>query len=144
MNIIDSFATLLQTLGIATLGQDLFIGNAPSSNSSTSTNPVPDDIWWIVANGGTINTSLQTGESLRDYQVNVYRRSRNYRTVYDNLYSLEETLNCNNCLELQNFNAVAIQTIAFPIDDDLDGEDRKVGLLQVNLTVYKECNYGIS
>jgi hypothetical protein len=51
MNLSESFADYLETLSGATLGQDLFIGNAPSSNK------VQDTIYWIVATGGNIVTN---------------------------------------------------------------------------------------
>lgn len=133
MNICESFAQYMDDLGIATPGQDIIIGGAPSSNKS------PDDLWWILMNGGAPLKKNSTGESLKSYQILVYRRGRNVKVVQDALFSLEETLNCDRCTQLDGYDTVDIEVTAFPIDNDLDSEDRKVGLLQVTVTTYKEC-----
>lgn len=133
MNIATSFATYLQSLSIATLGQDLFIGTAPSSNEA------PDTIWWIVANGGGPLRKNQTGETTKSYTVQVYCRNRNYRELADQMSLLEENLNCDKCTQLDGFETVDIEATVFPTDIDLDDEDRKVGLLQATITTYKEC-----
>jgi hypothetical protein len=133
MNISESFAEYLVSLGIGTLGQNIFIGNAPSSNM------VIDSIWWIVSSGGNPIQINSTGESLKSYTINVFYRDRDYKTVYDELNTLEESINCDNCTALNDYDTISIEANSFPIDNDLDNEDRKVGLLQVNLTTYKEC-----
>jgi hypothetical protein len=133
MNISESFAEYLVSLGIGTLGQNIFIGNAPSSNM------VIDSIWWIVSSGGNPIRRNSTGESLKSYTINVFYRDRDYKTVYDELNTLEESINCDNCTALNDYDTISIEANSFPIDNDLDNEDRKVGLLQVNLTTYKEC-----
>lgn len=134
MTLIEAFATYLQdTLSVATLGQDLFIGEAPSSNK------VPDSIWWIVSNGGSPVLKNSTGESLKRYQVQIFYRNRDHKAVEDALFNLEEDLNCDGCSQLTGIETVDIEAITFPVDNDIDDEDRKVGLLQVNLTTYKEC-----
>ena len=133
MNISESFAEYLVNLGIGTLGQNIFIGNAPSSNQA------PDSIWWIVANGGSPIRRNSTGEMLKSYKIDVFFRDRDYKTVYNELNSLEESINCDGCPELDEYDTISIEANSFPIDNDLDNEDRKVGLLQINLTTYKEC-----
>lgn len=133
MNIATSFANYLESLGIATLGQDLWIGEAPSSNE------VPDNIWWILVNGGNPIRKNSTGESTKGYQIQVFARNRNPRIIADAMQSLEENLNCDDCAQLDGFDTVDIEATVFPIDTDLDDEDRKVGLLQATLTIYKEC-----
>jgi hypothetical protein len=133
MNIATSFANYLEGLGIATLGQDLWIGEAPSSNE------VPDSIWWILVNGGSPIRKNSTGESTKSYQIQVFSRNRNPRIIADAMQLLEENLNCDDCAQLEGFDTVDIEATVFPIDTDLDDEDRKVGLLQATLTTYKEC-----
>lgn len=133
MTLEKAFANYLQGLGIATLGQDLWIGEAPSSNE------VPDDIWWIVANGGSPVRKNKTGESMKSYLIQIFARNRNPRIIAEAMQTLEENLNCDNCTQLEGFDTVDIEATTFPIDNDLDSEDRKVGLLQATLTTYKEC-----
>lgn len=133
MNIAESFATYLQTLGIATLGQDLFIGNAPSSNR------VSDSMYWIIESGGSPLSKNSTGELLKSTTIEVYYRDRNYKNVYDKINTLEETISCAGCIQLNGFDIIKLDVVSYPIDRDLDAEDRLVGLLQVNILSYKGC-----
>ena len=133
MTIAKSFVSYLETLGVGTFGQDIFIGEAPSSNKVT------DPIWWVVESGGTKLVKAMTGESIKQYSLNLYRRDRDYKLLSEALFDLEEAISCSDCLQLQDFNTVEIEVISFPIDQDLDSEDRKVGLLQINIKTYKEC-----
>lgn len=133
MNITQAFANYLETITGSTLGQTLFIGEAPSSDK------VADSIWWIIENGGNPIKKNSTGESLKRYQVQIFYRNRDYEVVKDKMFALEEDLNCDGCTQLAGFDTIDIEAITFPIDNDLDGEDRKIGLLQVSLTTYKSC-----
>lgn len=139
MNIAEAFADFMESsLGIATLGQDLFIGEAPDSNVS------PDALYWITTSGGNPVNKMHSGEVLKQYTINVFYRDTTEEAVYNELQSLEESVNCNGCTQLEGYETVDIEATTFPVDDDLDSEDRKVGLLQVTLTTYKECNDGVS
>lgn len=134
MSLVESFAGYLEnTLGLATLGTDLFIGEAPSSNR------VPDSIWWIIDNGGSPIKKNSTGESLKNYQIQIFYRNRDYKLVKDAMFLLEEELNCDGCTQLSGFDTIDIIAITFPIDNDLDQEDRKIGMIQANVTTYKSC-----
>lgn len=132
-DIAQSFANYLQGLGIATLGQDLWIGEAPNSNE------VPDNIWWILAFGGSPIRKNGTGEATKQYQIQVFARNTNPRVIASAMSQLEEDLNCDGCSQLDGFDTIDIEATVFPIDQDIDSEDRKVGLLQATLTTYKEC-----
>lgn len=133
MNLVESFATYLATLTSSVLGQTLFIGEAPSSNK------VADSIWWVIASGGAKEIKLATGEAVKNYQIEVYYRNRDYEAVYSAMQSLEEDLNCDGCTQLDGYDTLEIEATTFPIDNDLDDEDRKVGLLSVTLRTFKEC-----
>ena len=133
MSLVSAFATYLQGVTGTTLGQTLFIGEAPSSQK------VADAIWWIVENGGGVIQKNATGEARKSYQFNVFYRSRNYEAIKTAMYDLEEDLNCDNCSQISGYDTIDIEATTFPIDNDLDSEDRKVGLLQVTITTYKEC-----
>lgn len=131
MNIVDSFAEYLQDLGIATLGQDLFIGEAPSSKQ------VSNSIWWIIDDGGNNQLDLSTGEKIKIHRISVYNRGNNYQTVKDDIHEAELLINDDGCTQLNGYETLDIEVATFPIDNDIDSEDRKVGLLQVNLKTYK-------
>lgn len=132
MNIAEAFAPYLATKTGSTIGQDLFVGQAPSSND------VNDSVWSVTASGGDKELNLRTGESLKNYFLEVRYRNRNYETVYNELYDLEEALNAGDCDQLSGFETIQIQATTFPIDDDLDSEDRKIGLLVATVLIYKE------
>lgn len=128
----EAFAQLLQTKGIATFGQDLFIAQVPDS--------APDKTYWLVTSGGSPLERLATGEQVKQYFISVYYRSTKAADVEKNLFRLEELLNCLRCVELQNFELHDITASAFPSDEDLDGENRRVGMLQTQIKIYKkEC-----
>jgi hypothetical protein len=133
MTLTKALALYIQSLGMATLGQDLIIGRAPTSKETA------DDLWWIIATGGGTLQKNQTGESRKQYTCLVYRRGRNYRTIDEQLLTLEEQLNCDGCTQLDGFDTIDIEATIFPSNDDLDSVERMVGLLQVTVTTYKEC-----
>lgn len=132
MSIAESLATFLEGQSIATIGSDMFIGHAPSSNK------VPDSIYWLEASGGESLRKLKTNGKMKSYLVEIRYRNRNYQTVYDRMQTLEELLNSGICTQLSGFETVEVEAATFPIDDDLDSEDRKVGLLQATITTFKE------
>ena len=133
MTLVSSLGKYLTDTSVATLGQDLIIGRAPTAKETA------DDLWWIIGTGGGTLQKNQTGESRKQYSALIYRRSRNYRLIDEQLLTLEEQLNCDGCTQLDGFDTIDIEATIFPTDDDLDSEDRKVGLLQVTITTYKEC-----
>jgi hypothetical protein len=140
MNVSQAFANYLQDLGIATLGQDLLIGRAPDINEKLSDGSrVPDNLWWILTDGGSPIKKNQTGESMKSYQVLVYCRNTDYKTIEDTMFQLEEDINCDGCTQLEGVDTIDIEASVFPIDEDLDSEERKVGLLRATIIVYKEC-----
>jgi hypothetical protein len=134
MNIVEAFASYLTTITGTILGQDIFIGNAPSDNKLAD--PFAN-LWWIVASGGSRDTDAVTGEAIKSYSIEIYLRSRDYKAVYDELHTLEENLNCDGCVQLEGFETVDVKAQILSIDDDLDNVERKVGLLQAEILTYK-------
>lgn len=134
MNIEESFVKYLETIGVGIFGQDIFVGQAPSSNKSN------DSIWWIIESGGNKLKKAATGESLKQYSLDLYKRGVDYKEVKNSMYQLEELLNCNHCVQLDGYDTVEINTVSFPIDRDLDSESRKIGMMQINITTYKNCD----
>jgi hypothetical protein len=133
MSLVSALATYLAGVTGSTLGQTLFIGEAPSSKK------VANAIWWIVENGGGVIQKNATGEARKSYQFNIFFRSNDFEAVKTAMSELEEDLNCDSCSQISGYDTIDIEATTFPIDDDLDSEDRKVGLLQATITTYKEC-----
>ncbi len=127
MNIAESFVTYMEGLGLGTLGTDIFIAGAPKS--------APASCWWVVLNGG-IPLKTDTGEVQKEYSLNVYYRSNSQSGVYDQLNNFEIEVNKAHCTQLTGFDTIDMSAITFPTDQDLDNEDRTVGLTQVTITTY--------
>jgi hypothetical protein len=132
-NIAKSFAGYMQdTLALGTEGNDIRIGHAPSDEKA------PDALWWIKTSGGNKIARLTTGESVKNYNISIYRRNHDYQALYNEMQSLEEQMNTASLIpNLTGYVVLRAEATNFPIDDDLDAEDRKIGLLQITIQVYK-------
>ena len=131
MNIVGQFVAAMDTtFNLGTPGQDIFIGGAPKR--------APKRCWWVTSGGGSIEQKLRTGETFKNYVIDVYYRSDSDRDVYDKLQSFEDQLNSAGCVQIAGYDTIDIEAVLFPTDRDLDDEDRTVGLLQVRVRTYKE------
>lgn len=129
MNIAESFATYMDdTLNLGTLGTDIKVGGVALDDPSTC--------WWVVLAGGAPDTTNDTGELTKRYTLQVYYRNMDQKTVYDQMHSLEESLNSGNCAQLQDFDTIEMKALVFPVDQDIDNQERTVGLLQVTIRTY--------
>lgn len=133
MNVTRAFANYLEAAGVATLGQDLFISRAPSSLRAT------DRLFWIKSNGGGTEERSVNGGSIKDYAVEVRLRDVDAEDVYETLQELGEDVTCAGCVTLEGYDVQKIKTNGPWTDQDLDNEERTVGLLQVTITIHKEC-----
>lgn len=130
----EAFIEFLQSKGIATFGTDLFLNQVPNSLTTQ------DQVYWVITSGGSPIQRLRTGEKVKQYFFSVYYRSRSGKDVDRKLFTLEELLNCAECVQLTNFEVIDVQAEQFPSDSDLDDEERRVGFLQANIKIYKkEC-----
>lgn len=128
MNIARAFVEYMESLSLGTFGTDIFIGSAPLN--------AQDNIWWVLTSGGSSISTNQTGEKQKNYILSVYYRSLDAEDVYDTIHDFEETINSDHCTQLQGFDTIDMQVTVFPSDQDIDNEDRTVGLLQVTITTY--------
>lgn len=129
MNITRAFIEYMEGLGLGTFGTDIFIGGAPLGAT--------DPIWWAISAGGNSDPKNNTGERIKNYTVDVFYRDNDAQEVYDKMQLLEEEVNSKECTELEGYETVDMEAVLFPADQDIDNEDRTVGLLQVTLTVYQ-------
>ena len=134
MNVVEAFKDYLVSRSIGTFAEDLFISRVPSGVS------VPDDVWWLRLEGGSSGTYNVNQGNQRPVTISVYRRSVSAAKVYDDLEALNDLVSCSGCLELEGYNVIGVSTIGPFADQDLDGEERTVGMLQVTVTIYKDCN----
>lgn len=129
MTIAKSFMTLMESLGYGSFGVDLFKGGVSAD--------APDACWWVISSGGNVITSNKTGEKVKKYIVNVFYRNIDAEDVDEKLQEFEELINGNNALELDGYETIEMEAMAFPSDQDLDVQDRTIGLVQIGLTIYK-------
>ena len=127
----ESFIAFLENEGIGTFNTNLFLNQVPDD--------APDNCWYIITAGGSPIQKLATGEKVKQYVISVYCRSTTGINVERDLFDLEETLNCANCIILEGFEIIEIEATQFPSDEDLDNEERRIGFLQVNVRLYKTC-----
>lgn len=130
MTIARAFAEYLTDEAVATYDTDLSIGSAPTT---------PDAYWWIIARGGSPQVRAKTGEMAKQYLLDVFYRDRDGETVDETLQALEENLNQAGCIELDGFNVIEVAAQGFASDQDLDDQDRRVGVIQVSILTYKEA-----
>ena len=133
MTISESFVKLLEEKGFGVFGQSIFLYRVPSSLKTQT------ELLWVIPSGGDTTRTTTTGAKVKLYQFLVYFRSKKAQRVDSFLNELEKTLNCAGCVSLEGFELVSINTSVFPSDQDLDTEDRMVGMVQVQLEVYSTC-----
>ena len=132
MTITESFIQWLESEGVATFGQDLYLRRVPDSKHT------PDSVYWIIPSGGFRIGKNKTGEMIKQYNFIINFRAVKAKEVEEKLYALEELLNCQSCIELEGFQVLEVEVDVFPDDGDIDDEDRETGLLQVNIKTYKQ------
>jgi len=128
MNITRAFVKFLQDRGFGTFNTNIFIGGAPIDG--------PNSCYWVISGGGSSKSKNKTGEKQKNYLVNVFMRDMDGENVYNKLQELEELLNSASCFELEGYEVIEVEATTFPTDQDLDMQERTVGLLQATLTIY--------
>lgn len=129
MNISKAFTDYMVDNGYGTFGDDLFIGGVPLE--------APDTCWWVLSAGGASEPRNSTGERLKSYIVSVFYRNTSTEGVYEQLQALEELINGAECIEFDDYTLIDMEAITFATDQDLDSEERTIGLMQVSLMVYQ-------
>lgn len=140
-SITQSFVKWLEEQGVATFGQDIFINSVPDSKNTQSS------IYWIVTFGGNTISKGITGEKVQLFVMNLYYRDKKGSRVDEKLYELSELLNDPTCFNLDGVDVLEVSVSQFPASQDFDGEDRKFGMLRIDIQTYKkrsDINHGIS
>ena len=126
----EAFVKFLQDKIGGTFGVDIFIGELPLS--------APDDCWLVVVSGGNPDTVTLDGGMIKIYTFNIYRRSLAGKKIERDLFSLEEQLNCSQCVDLEGFETIYSRAVQFAQDIDLDNANRRIGLLQAQVRLFKQ------
>jgi len=126
----EAFVSFLQNKGIGTFGTDLFLGELPQE--------APDESWLVVVGGGNPETVTLDGSMVKLYTLNIYHRSLAGKEIERTLFSLEEDLNCTSCVNLEGFETIYSRATNFAQDIDLENENRRIGLLQAQVRLFKK------
>ena len=129
MNIAESFVEYMEDLSMGTLGSTIYINSVPQE--------APDAVWWVVKSGGSPVRKNSTGERVKDYTLSIYYRDTDAEQVYELMQDFEEEINSKSCIQLDGYDTIEMEASIFPTDQDLDNEDRVVGLLNVRISVYQ-------
>lgn len=126
----EAFVKFLESKGVGTFGVDLFLGQMPLG--------APDEAWLVVVSGGSPELVTADGNMMKLYNFNIYRRSLAGKEIERKLFSLEEDLNCTTCVNLEGFETIYSRATNFAQDIDLENENRRIGLLQAQVRLFKE------
>lgn len=124
MNIKKAFAQFMTAQGYT----PVYIGGVPQD--------APERSWWITGSGGANIIKTKTGQKLKNYTLSVYYRALDAEHVDETLQQFEEFINADNCVDIGNYDIIETEATLYPTDQDLDNQDRTVGLIEVTLTVY--------
>lgn len=128
MNVARSFVTFLENEGYGTFATDIFVNVIPKE--------APDECICVIAEGGSPEIRNQTGETMKDYILNIRYRALTDQAVYENIQALEEIINSDSCTQLSGYDTIDMQATQFPVSEDIGDENRSIGLLQVTLRIY--------
>lgn len=126
----EAFIDFLQGQGIGTYGTDLFLGEMPMNS--------PDDAWLVVVSGGNPDVVTLDGAMIKLYTFNIYHRSLAGKDIERELFSLEESLNRASCVQLSGFETIYSRATQFAQDNDIEKENRRIGLLQAQIRLFKQ------
>lgn len=126
----EAFVKFLEDKGIGAFGTDLFLGELPQT--------APDNSWLVVVGGGNPEVVTLDGAMIKLYTFNIYHRSLAGKEIERELFSLEEDLNCASCVNLSGFETIYTRATNFAQDIDLENENRRIGLLQAQIRLFKQ------
>lgn len=126
----EAFVKFLQDKGIGTFGTNLFLGEMPLE--------APDNAWLVTVSGGSPDLVTVDGSMVKLYTFNIYHRSVAGKEIERELFSLEEDLNCSTCVDLEGFETIYSRATNFAQDIDLENENRRIGLLQAQVRLFKQ------
>lgn len=126
----ESFIKFLEENNVGTFNENLYLGMLPLD--------APDEAWLVVVAGGSPDTVTADGGMIKVYTFNIYRRSLAGKEIERQLFSLEEKLNCSTCVNLEGFETIYSRATQFAQDIDLENENRRIGLLQAQIRLFKQ------
>jgi hypothetical protein len=133
MTVAQAFAGYLESIDVATLGTNLFISRWPSSNQIADPSFLIKD-----APGQLVKRTIQ-GQPINQYLIELYMRSYGGGTVDQTMSTLRGQITGYG-VTLTGFTLAENPEVNGPwSDQDLDDEERTVGVLQVKLKILEEA-----
>lgn len=126
----EAFIKFLEGKVNAIFGENLYLGELPIN--------APDEAWLVVVSGGNPELVTADGGMMKIYTFSIYRRSLAGKEIERKLFALEEALNCTTCVNLDGFETIYSRATQFAQDIDLTNENRRIGLLQAQVRLFKE------
>lgn len=126
----EAFIKFLEDRNIGTFNVDLYLGMLPLD--------APNEAWLVVVSGGAPELVTADGGMIKVYTFNIYRRSLAGKEIERKLFSLEEDLNRAECVNLDGFETIYSRATQFAQDIDLENENRRIGLLQAQVRLFKQ------
>lgn len=139
MTLVTAFADYLQSIGVATRGEDLFTSRAPSSKALDIAGHNANRIFWVKSAPGAPPERSVNGPQRQFHGIDLYHRDLSADAVDETLQMLSDKLSCPGCVHIPGFDVLEIEVEGPWSDQDLDNEERTVGLLQLTITTEKEC-----
>jgi len=133
MTYLQAFAQYMEDLGVATRGQDLFIGEVPRQSDDN----IDQGQWWIVAAGGT-SVGTDYNQWQRTLFINVFYRDRDPLCVIEKFEEFRHLIHHLGCEELDGYKVIKIDVSTEFVDNDIDSEDNKVGVMVVRVILEQE------
>lgn len=130
MTVARSLAQWMEDNGFGVFNTDLFIGTLPKEKNIIAG-------WWIVGGGGAPVIRADTGEKAKAYVFAVFYRNIDSEDVDTRLQALEEAANSKDCHSIEDYDTIDMEATGFQSDQDLDGEDRTIGTVEITITVYQ-------
>ncbi len=126
----ESFTKFLEDQNIGVRGNDLFLGELPLQ--------APNKAWLVIVSGGNPDLVTADGSMVKLYTFSIYRRALAGKEIERDLFSLEEMMNCTSCVNLDGFETIYSRATQFAQDIDLENEQRRIGLLQAQIRLFKQ------
>lgn len=128
MNITKAISNYIEGAMGLTFGTNLFIGGVEVG--------APNECGWLLSAGGSVVKANVSAGKMKNYVISFYYRGLDASVVYEKLQALEEALNSDACTQLDGYDTIDLQATLFPTDQDIDNEERTVGLIQITATTY--------
>lgn len=122
-----SFKDWMVDSGYGVFGENIFINQF---------NTEPDRAFRILTSGGAPTQFMYTGGAIKQYTIDLTMRSNFAEDIEDTLFMMETEINKQKCLRLEGFEIISVQVTQFPVDSDIDSEDRFVGQLSITVELY--------